>query len=311
MASTLAAAAPALAQDAPTPASPSNNRTQSPPSQITERPTGPASLEGLPILRVEVVGNTRTDTRLITDQVRAQSGQAYSHALVDVDVRAVAALDRFITVRAEVEPSEDTASHLLKGVIVRFVVEERPVVAAVELVGNRKFTDTQIRDALILRAGSSIDPFSIQTDIKTILDMYRKQGYAQAGVTSDETALKNGVVRYTITEGPQSKINAVKFDGNVHVKGSLLRWKIASKPTFWIFRKGLLDEDKVQQDLVTIRDTYLKRGYIDARVSSSLDYTEDKAKLTLRFAIVEGPQYKIGKIKSHRQPRLLLRRTPR
>ena len=186
---------------------------------------------------------------------------------------------------------------MLKGVIVRFIVEERPVVTAVEVVGNRKFTDAQIRDALILRAGSSVDPFSIQTDIKTLIDMYKKQGYAQVSVTSDENSLKNGIVRYTITEGPLSKISAVKFDGNIHVKGSLLRWKIVSKPTFWIFRKGLLDEDKVQQDLVTIRDTYLKRGYIDVRVSYSLDYSEDKSKLTLRFAIVEGPLYKIGNIK--------------
>jgi outer membrane protein insertion porin family len=294
MASSLAATAPALAQVGPVaPASPNPGLA---PYSVTERPTGPASLEGLPILRVEVVGNTRTETRLITDQVRAQAGQAYSHALVDVDVRAVAALDRFITVRAEVVPEEDTATHLLKGVVVRFIVEERPVVAAVELRGNRRFTDTQIRDGLLLHAGSSIDPFSVQTDIKTILDMYRKQGYAQASVTADQAALKDGIVRYTITEGPQSKITAVKFDGNIHVKSSLLRWKIASKPTFWIFRKGLLDEDKVQQDLVTIRDAYLKRGFIDARVSYSLDYSPDKSKLTLRFTIIEGPQYKIGKI---------------
>ena len=291
MASTLATAAPALAQNTPAP-----NAHPTTPYSVSERPTGPTSLEGLTILRVEVVGNSRTETSLITEQVRAQAGQPYAHALVDVDVRAVAALDRFITVRAEVVPEEDANTHLLKGVVVRFIVEERPVVAAVELVGNRRFNDTQIRDGLILHAGSSIDPFSIQTDIKTILDMYRKQGYAQASVTADQALLKDGIVRYAITEGPQSKITAIKFDGNTHVPSSLLRWKISSKATFWIFRKGLLDEDKVQQDLVTIRDTYLKRGYIDARVSYSLDYSPDKSKLIIRFAVIEGSQYKIGKI---------------
>ena len=52
----------------------------------------------------------------------------------------------------------------------------------------------------------------------------------------------------------------------------------------------------MQQDLATIRDLYLKQGYLDVRVAYVLDYSEDKRDLTLRFVIIEGMRYRIGKI---------------
>ena len=280
---------------------PANAQTPAPanppatPSRAVQQRTGPSSLEGLPILRVEVVGNTKTDTNLILAQVRSVPGQGYSQSLVDVDNRAIAALDRFVTCYPKVTAEVDSNGRF-KGVVIQFVVEERPNVTTVEIVGNRAFTDAALRDAMMIHAGGAMDPFFEQTDIKTIIDMYRKKGYAQADVAVDPALLQKGIVRYTITEGPRSKISKIDFVGNANVKGSYLRWKISTKTSFWFFRKGVFEEDKIQQDLITIRDVYLKRGYIDARVSYSLDYNEDKSKLTVRFAIIEGPRYKIGLI---------------
>src|SRR4051812_40482922 len=56
----------------------------------TQPTTAAASiLNGLPILKVEVNGNTRTNAQLILDQVRAQEGQIYSRDLIDIDVKAI------------------------------------------------------------------------------------------------------------------------------------------------------------------------------------------------------------------------------
>src|SRR6185503_15154919 len=59
-----------------------------------------SDLNGLPILRVTIRGNTRTSTQLILDQVRSQPGQPYSEDLFALDVRAVSALERFVFVDA-------------------------------------------------------------------------------------------------------------------------------------------------------------------------------------------------------------------
>src|SRR5262245_51456695 len=59
--------------------------------------------EGKRILRIEVVGNNRTPTALILAQVRAQEGQPYSSALIDVDFKSIVALDRFANVYPQAE----------------------------------------------------------------------------------------------------------------------------------------------------------------------------------------------------------------
>ncbi len=41
---------------------------------------------------------------------------------------------------------------------------------------------------------------------------------------------------------------------------------------------------------------YAKKGYLDARVSYTLNYSEDKAKVEVHFIVLEGAQYHIGKI---------------
>ena len=225
-------------------------------------------VEGLLIRKVEVVGNTRTDARLILDQVRSQPGQRYSQALVDVDTRAIAALDRFVTVYPQFQLIEDPVTRQPTGVDLTFVVEERSLVTAVEVVGNRKFPESQIREGLLVHAGAAADPFRIESDRKFILDLYHKQGYSETTVVVDPKLLADkGIVRYQITEGPASQITAIVIEGNANLAATYIKWRLETKTYFWIFRKGLLDEEKLQQDLVTIRQLYLKRAYLDARVS--------------------------------------------
>jgi outer membrane protein insertion porin family len=261
---------------------------------------GPAVVEGLPILRVEVVGNTRTPTQLILDQIRSQPGEPYSGALADIDSRSIGALDRFLTVRAEFEAvpgDQGPPPRPLRGVILRFVVEERALVTAVQLAGNRAFPDVEIRPGLTVRAGAAVDQFRIESDRRFILDMYKKKGYAQASVDVDKALLdKQGIVRYQIIEGPKSRITSIKIEGNTALSDLFIKSKIQTELYVWIFQKGTLDEDVLQSDVASIREAYLTRGYLDVRVSYVLDFSEDKSTVTVRFVILEGMRYRIGKM---------------
>jgi outer membrane protein insertion porin family len=250
-----------------------------------------SALEGLPIARVEVEGNQRTETRLILDQVRAQAGQPYHRQQVALDTRSIAALERFVSVKAEVVP---TADHK---VIVRFVVQERPVITALEIVGNHRKSTQEIRDLIQTQPGMAYDPFVIENDKKSIETFYKKDGYNFAHVSVDQNLLETqGVVKFVIEEGPRSRIASIRFDGNHHVPSDYLKWKIKSKTNFWFFRKGILNPDDIQQDVATIKEIYQNRAYLDARVSVSTQYSPDKKNITLRYAIVEGPHYTVRNI---------------
>ena len=96
----LLSAGPARAQESPLPPKPGTAttapaRSASPtPATLPLTPSIDQSFEGLTIVRVEVVGNTRTDAKTILDQVRTQAGQVYHRAAVDQDVRTIAAMER-------------------------------------------------------------------------------------------------------------------------------------------------------------------------------------------------------------------------
>lgn len=251
----------------------------------------PGPLVGRPVSRVEIVGVARSDARGIIDQLRVQAGQNYQPGAVNDDLRTLAATERFLTVRADIVPTPDNR------VVVRYIVEERPIVSSVEIRGNRSKKTEEIRELIATAPGAGVNRFVINTDIQAIEEFYRRSGYASARVSIDEAALRDeGIVRFEISEGPRSRVKAVRFDGNASIKSNLLAWKVTTKPYIWILRKGILDEDRVEQDIATIRETYVSRGYLDARVSRSIEYSADKKNITVRFIINEGPRYKVGNV---------------
>ena len=248
-------------------------------------------LEGRPIVRVEVAGNNRTPTEAILAVTRVQAGQLYARNQLEVDVRNLAALEKFSSVKGDVVPTADGK------VVIRFTVEERATINAVEVTGNRNMADDAIRELLITRAGATYDAFAVEQDRQAIINAYKKEGYATVHVDLDKDAWdKHGTLHFIITEGPKVRIESVVFQGNEHLTAALLKWKINTKPYFWIFQKGLIDEDILDNDVLIIQDQYRRRGYIDVQVSRTLDYSPDKSKVSVRFVIIEGQRYRIAKI---------------
>jgi outer membrane protein insertion porin family len=253
-------------------------------------PLASEPLQGRVIARLEVVGNKRTDTALILSQVRSATGARYSRAEVDVDVRTIAALERFVSVRADVVETPDGR------VIVRFVVEERALVAAIQFAGNQVKNDEQIRELLTTRLNGPVDPFSIQTDIKAIEEMYRKDAYWWVRVQLDDKLLKDqGIVKYNILEGPRSRIRGVRYEGS-----SLDEWyvwfKCKVRSYTWILRPGALSQQDLDDDVSTIMELHRDKGYLDAKVAYYLDFKDDKSKVTVYFSVQEGPEYKVRNI---------------
>lgn len=259
-----------------------------------------AADQGLQVRSVnvqDVNGNPIANAREVLNLVRTEPGQTYSSDLLNVDLRTISSLDRFVTVVARVERVRDPATGVFTGVNITFVVQERTLVTAVQISGNRAFKDDQVRPGLTMHPGSPVDSFAVDQDRKFILDKYHKAGYAQASVDVDDVLLaRQGIVRYQIIEGPKTHVNRVEIDGNHALSSSYIKWRIDTKSYLWILQKGLLDTDKLESDVAKIREMYLKKGYLDARVSYTLDYSEDKTKVTVRFIVLEGAQYRIGKI---------------
>lgn len=263
------------------------------PPTLHNQTSAPGPLSGWPVARVELRGNLPSDRTTILNQIRVSPGAAYHRALVNVDVRSIASLGRFKTVKAEIIP---TANHQ---VIVRYIVQERPRIKAVEIVGNRHVKDRALHELILAKVGGAIDPFIFHTDMRAIRDLYRRKGFLFARVKLDKKALGRGVVRYEITEGPKVVISSVRFIGNIAYPSWYMHFKAQTSSHFWFIRQGLLDYNDLNTDLTTFRRLYVKRGYLDCRVAYHLKFSPNLRHVVVEYIIHAGTRYRIGWIHFH------------
>ncbi len=262
---------------------------------LLRKPQTPSPFNGWPVKSVEISGSVPSDRAVIENQIRVVPGSGYNRAEVGVDVRSIASLGRFSSVRADVIP---TAHH---EVIVRYIVKERPVIRSVEIIGNEHVKTDAIVDSLMAHPGGAVDPFIFQTDRHDIVRLYHSKGFLFARVSVNQKALANGLVQYHVTEGPRVYISKVSFVGNnyypswfLHFKTDVTaRWKL-----FWLIpiHDGVLQHSDLETDLATLRDLWLKKGFLDCRTSYNLQYTPDFKHVRVQYIIHPGTRYRIGKI---------------
>ena len=266
-----------------------------PSRRLAAKSQTPSPFDGWPVAKIEISGCVPADRTLIENQIRVIPGSGYSRAEVGVDVRSIASLGRFSSVRADVIP---TAHH---EVTIRYVVKERPVIRAVEIIGNQHIKTPTILKSLMAHAGGAVDPFIFQTDQHDIIRIYHSKGFPFVRVSLNKKDLAAGIVQYRITEGPRVYINDVSFVGNnfypswfLHFKTEVTaRWKL-----FWLIpiHDGVLQHSDLDMDLATLRNLWLKKGYLDCRTSYNLIFTPNLRHVHVQYIIHPGTRYRISKV---------------
>lgn len=253
------------------------------------------ALAGYTISKIEIVGASPANEKLIRNQIRVMPGETYDRAEVAVDVRSIASLGLFYSVEAQIVPQRH------RRVVVRYVVKERRVLKRVEFQGNRHVRTHTLKDLVLAQPGKPIDPFFFQTDINAIRHLYRSKGFLYCEVKLNRADLARGIADYQITEGPRVFIRAVHFIGNnlypswfLHFKAATSsRWKL-----FWLItvHKGELSKHELQSDLSMLRHLWHKKGYLDCRTAYRLVFSPDYHRVVVDFIIHPGVRYRIGKI---------------
>jgi outer membrane protein insertion porin family len=166
----------------------------------------------------------------------------------------------------------------------------------VKFVGNRAFRDKVLRQRIGPVAGDYLDPVLVEMGRQTIIDIYRKIGFAFVNVTLNGEEFSKGNVVYEIKEGPRVKIASVKFSGNENIKTSSLRKVIKTKKKKWFYWPFYYNEEMVAEDIEKLENLYYDRGFLDYSISAKKAFTEDKSKVRITFVIHEGPIYRIEDI---------------
>ena len=191
---------------------------------------------------------------------------------------------------------------------VLFVIEEgmQYKIHQIQFDGNESFTDAQL-EALFF----SVAPDRIRARIynatmldaaaDSLIEELRKRGYLAAKrvaiKSEDDPATGQVQVRLFLSEGLQTRVQSVEFNGNRSFNRQQLQRSLG------IAEGDPLDLAKLEDGLERIKRDYLDLGRLDFRIlnesengTSIVTYSEKNQLAYLNFDFEEGPVYTLGSV---------------
>lgn len=181
-------------------------------------------------------------------------------------------------------------------VLLVFEVVERPVIAEINFVGNRKIRNGELREQVKNKSSDIYVEAKILLDERLIRNYYLQKGYTASYITHSIEETADGIViNFEISEGNNSVIREINFSGNSIVSSRTLKNKISLKEVS-LFRDGAYQPSTLEQDKQTIIKYYNEKGYADAnildvKIETSLNEEKQRDEMTILFVIQEGAQY--------------------
>ncbi len=188
--------------------------------------------------------------------------------------------------------------------IITYHFVEKPVIAQVEVVGykNKK---NNIKQMINIKKGDIYDENNIQNAKNKILQFLEKKGYYDSIVEVKTIKLNKNSLKLIILidKGEEITIENVHLYGAKHFDYSDIKNSIANRKRqflgwLWGRDNGTLYVGQLKYDRLRIRDYYMKRGYLDATVSTPFlrAYFENYT-ANLSYLIHEGSIYTIKSVK--------------
>ena len=166
------------------------------------------------IERIDIRGNRRIPEETIRFYIQSRPGDAYSEVRLESDLRAVHKAGFFENI--EIQERDGDA-----GKIIIFIVKEKPLIRALEYIGNKAFTESNILDEFKerkvgLTIDSQFDPSKIEAAKRALKGLLLQNGRPLGTVRSEVDNLPpSGVrVRFITDEGPKVRIGQIRFVGN-------------------------------------------------------------------------------------------------
>ncbi|KPJ59956.1 MAG: hypothetical protein AMS15_06640 [Planctomycetes bacterium DG_23] len=242
------------------------------------------------VRKIDVEGLRRVSETELRTQIRSALNQPYGPEQVTSDIRRIYALGYFTDVAAVVEDYED-------GLRIIFRVEEKPLLLRISFKGNRRIKDGELLNIIPLKQGAFFDYANIEEAVQKITEVYKEKGFLFAQVEEETKETPEGTeLTLKITEGPRPRLVRIRFSGNAAFTDRELKPLLLSKPWRLIVSPGIYDEETVAADILRVRNYYRDRGWLDAEVSSELEFSRNKKRIYLTLIIAEGMRYTIAEI---------------
>jgi outer membrane protein insertion porin family len=146
-----------------------------------------------------------------------------------------------------------------------------------------------------LKHGLPLDPERNRHACELIVEDYRKQGRIFASCVLEEGGQPGDQrVVFNIDEGPIPFVSNVAFTGNDNLA--------VSAPLQAEIKDGLCGQvrkfnpERCLEETLKLEKYYRENGYLDARVTRELIFSEDHSSVEIVYHIVDGPRYHVQEV---------------
>ena len=243
------------------------------------------------VREIVVEGTQRIEPDTVRSYMLVQEGDPYDPERVDRSLKTLFATGLFadVTLRRE-------------GDRLFVTVVENPVINRIAFEGNKRLKDESLSAEVNLKPRVIYTRTKVQSDVNRILTLYRRSGRFAATVEPKVIQLPQNRIDliFEIGEGDLTQVERIRFVGNKEFDDSRLREIIRTRETRWyrfFTSDDTYDPDRLTLDRELLRRFYLKNGFADNRVISSVaELTPDREDFFITFTVDEGARYRIGTI---------------
>lgn len=251
-----------------------------------------AQLRGDPVIeQIVVEGNNRIEEGTVRAYLTLQPADLYDPAEADQSLKALFGTGLFADVSLTYEAGR---------LIVRVV--ENPIINRIAFEGNQRVKDDVLDVEVQLRPRVVYTRSKVQSDVQRLLEIYRRNGRFAATVDPKVIRLPQNRVDlvFEINEGSDTGVRDITFVGNRFFDDGDLRDVINTRESAWwriLTTTDNYDPDRLTFDRELLRRYYLRNGFADFRVVSSIaELTPDRTDFFITFTVDEGTRYRIGEV---------------
>ncbi|MCF7869485.1 MAG: hypothetical protein K9N09_12400, partial [Candidatus Cloacimonetes bacterium] len=246
-----------------------------------------AQQTNIPSREIKILGVTVKGNETISDNsVRIQSGliegETINRSSISESINKLWNLGVFSNIQIYAEKTTDD------GVFLLVELEEYPRISKYEFKGNKKVSDSKIKEETNIVFGSVLTPDLINKTKRKIKELYEEKGFLRTEITTEMVDTKSGKdkkVVFNIEENEKVRIDEIEIVGNK----AFSDWRLErvlkdTKERFLLFfRLGKFEEEKYEEDKKKLYSFYRKEGYRDFEIlSDSIYYSDNKKRMNIK-----------------------------
>ncbi|MEZ5851451.1 MAG: outer membrane protein assembly factor BamA [Hyphomicrobiaceae bacterium] len=257
------------------------------------------------INQVAFEGAREVEKKTLESEVQLKPRSVLTRAKVQADVQRILDVYRRQGLfAATVEPKIIELSQNRVNLVFEISEGQSTKVKSIQFVGNRVFSDSQLRDVItttqtgwfdFLKNTAFYDPDRLSLDRELLRQYYLKNGYADARVVSGNADLdregQGFFITFVVEEGEVYRFGDVRIESSLSgVKPETLQGELLTKPGA-VYNASEIDKSVERMTLATS-----EQGYAFARVRPRANRDPVSRTISLVYAIDEGPRVYIERI---------------